>query len=108
MARLQSIKPKVTTADIRSARPEPKRANPFYISPEWRSLSRAVVQERGNRCEDCGRTGCRLFVDHVVELRDGGEPLDRANLRVRCGTCHGAKTAAERSRRMAERPGRQD
>lgn len=105
MGRLQSITSRVTTADLRRAKPVPKKAEPFYLSAEWRALAKAVVAERGHRCEDCGRQGCRLFVDHVVELRDGGDPLARRNLRVRCGSCHGKKTAAERARRMAADPG---
>jgi 5-methylcytosine-specific restriction protein A len=27
----------------------------------------------------------RLFGDHIVELRDGGAPLDKRNLTLRCG-----------------------
>lgn len=45
----------------------------------------------------CAKCGCRpriLFVDHKVELRDGGAPLDQANLEPLCGSCHTTKTLA--------------
>jgi len=82
-----------------------KTANPFYLSPEWRALVAEIIRERGARCEDpaCrfpGRTGIRLFGDHIVELADGGAPLDKANVMLRCGSCHTRKTNAERARRM--------
>jgi len=80
----------------------PKRADPFYLSAEWRQLMRETLAERGRRCEDCGRTGCRVFGDHVRELKDGGAPLDKSNIRVRCSRCHGLKTAVERAKRMAK------
>lgn len=79
------------------ARAEPFQA--FYGSREWQRLREAVIAERGRRCEDCGREPERVFCDHIVELRDGGAPTDRQNLRVRCGACHAAKTAAVRTER---------
>lgn len=79
--------------------PAPKVVTPFYRSPEWRALMASIIAERGRRCEDCGRTGCRIFGDHVIELSDGGAALDRRNVRLRCGSCHTAKTAAARAAR---------
>jgi 5-methylcytosine-specific restriction endonuclease McrA len=46
-----------------------------------------------------------MFADHIVERRDGGEPLDRWNVWLLCGRCHTRKTAAERARRTAKRHG---
>ena len=79
--------------------PAPKRAASVYKSTEWRDLLAAIIAERGRRCEDCGRTGCRIFGDHVVELSDGGAALDRRNIRLLCGSCHTTKTAAARAAR---------
>ncbi len=45
-----------------------------------------------------------MYVDHRVELKDGGAPLDRKNVWLLCGSCHSLKTARERGRRTAERP----
>jgi 5-methylcytosine-specific restriction enzyme A len=46
-----------------------------------------------------------MFVDHIVELKDGGAPLDRSNLWLLCGSCHSLKTAGERARRTADHQG---
>ncbi len=98
---LRALKPRVATLDQRTARPPPKTTNRFYLSPEWRSLITEIIVQRGRRCEECGRRNCRIFGDHVVELQDGGAPLDPANVRCLCGSCHSAKSAAERARRTA-------
>lgn len=85
-----------------------KRAAPFYLSPEWQSLMHSLIAERGRRCEDPEHdparpsTGMRVFGDHVVELADGGAPLDARNILLRCGSCHTRKTAAARARRLAD------
>jgi 5-methylcytosine-specific restriction endonuclease McrA len=89
--------------DLRSAQPIAKKADSFYRSPEWTVLIAEVIKERGRRCEECGRTGTRIFGDHVKELRDGGPALDRRNIRLLCGSCHGRKTIAARAARMAVR-----
>jgi 5-methylcytosine-specific restriction endonuclease McrA len=83
-----------------------KKAEPFYASPEWRELISAIIAERDHRCEDpkCttpgGQTGGWIIGDHIVELKDGGEPLDRRNIMLRCAECHARKTARSRSDRM--------
>jgi len=43
-----------------------------------------------------------LFADHVIEIQDGGALLDQGNLEALCGSCHTAKTASEREKRMAK------
>ncbi len=91
--------------DIRSAKPPPKTANPFYLTSEWRALVAAIIKERGAKCEDStcrfpGRIGIRVFGDHIIELQDGGAPLDKANVMLRCGACHTRKTNSERAKRM--------
>jgi hypothetical protein len=91
--------------DTRTAKPAVKVTNPFYLSSEWRVLVAEVILERGARCEDpsCrfpNRAGIRLFGDHIIELVDGGAPLDKANVMLRCGSCHTRKTNVERAKRM--------
>lgn len=83
----------------RRVAPAAKVALPFYQSVEWKALMAQLLRERGKRCEDCGREGCRVYGDHIVEIKDGGAKLDKRNVRLRCGSCHGRKTAAERRRR---------
>ncbi len=105
IATLRTLGPLVPPSDGRIARPEPKRADPFYQSREWRELLARIVAARGRRCEDPAhdprypRDGIRIFGDHVRELRDGGAPLDVANILLRCGACHARKTVDERAER---------
>lgn len=104
---LRTIRPRLAIADARIARPLPNRVDPFYLAPEWRQLMDSIIATRGRRCEDPAhdparpRTGIRVFGDHIHELKDGGAPLDRANVMLRCGSCHTRKTARARAARMA-------
>lgn len=99
--RIRTLSHRTGVADTRTTKPAPKRADPFYLSPEWTQLRSTLIRTRGARCQDCGRTDGRLFADHVVELQDGGAALDPANVRLLCQSCHGTKTVAERAKRMA-------
>lgn len=99
MVRLKRAPSRVGSAPRRIGS-APKVALPFYRTPEWKALVAKVIAKRGRRCEDCGREGCRLYGDHVVELKDGGAPLDEGNVRLRCGSCHGIKTAQRRRERV--------
>ncbi|GEP06432.1 HNH endonuclease signature motif containing protein [Methylobacterium oxalidis] len=102
MGRLITLALRLKALDTRTAKPAPKTAESFYTSVAWTTLRDEVIRERGRRCEapGCGRTGGRVFVDHIVERRDGGAPLDKANMQVLCGACHTRKTAAARARRL--------
>lgn len=96
-------------------------AEPFYLSPAWRSLLVAIIGRRGRRCEACGKTHeddgsvVKLVGDHTVERRDGGADLDEANIRLLCasiggngrphsdgrlGGCHNRKTTKEKAKRF--------
>jgi 5-methylcytosine-specific restriction protein A len=102
--RLTTLRPRVAMASQRLT-PRPKTAAPVYNSPEWRALIASIIEQRGRRCEDpkCktpGRTGMRVFGDHIEELQDGGALLDPRNVMLRCGSCHTTKTIAERKKRM--------
>ena len=108
--KLGTVNHKLAKSTRAKVNPAEKRANPFYLSPEWQQLRAAIIKQRGARCEDpehdrsTPRTGIRLFGDHIIELRDGGAPLDPANVMLRCGACHTRKTAASRGTRYATRP----
>ncbi|MFY9291571.1 MAG: HNH endonuclease [Methylorubrum rhodinum] len=105
---LKTLAPRLRTLDSRTLRPSPgtiavrapKVTASFYGSTEWQTLRKAIMRERGKRCEDCGSTSGRMYCDHVKELRDGGAPLDRLNIRVRCASCHSRKTAQVRADRL--------
>jgi 5-methylcytosine-specific restriction endonuclease McrA len=97
--KIATVGSRIATVNTFTAPPPPHRAHPNYNSQEWKRLSKEVVKERGARCEECGRTGCRLSVDHIVETKDGGEWFEKGNLRVLCGSCHVSKSNRARERR---------
>jgi 5-methylcytosine-specific restriction endonuclease McrA len=66
-----------------------KRTDPFYLSPEWKRV-RILVLKRDNYCciicgADVSLPGAAR-VDHIRRVKDGGAPLDPANLRTLCIT----------------------
>ena len=104
---LQALQPRVAMADLRTAALPPKVADRFYTSPAWIALRDRVRREAGGRCQAQGRGRAerRMFVDHIVELKDGGAPLQRSNCQLLCNAHHAVKTVAERVKRTARRPG---
>jgi 5-methylcytosine-specific restriction protein A len=106
---LRSIGQKLGPPRSVKVKPKEKRAESFYLSPEWRALMDTIIAERfGDRahakCEDpeCRtpyRIGIRIFGDHIIERKDGGAPLDKRNILCRCGSCHTRKTMSERAKR---------
>ena len=104
MSRLPVARPRLGMLDPRTARAMPKQAAAHYLTPEHKAWRSAVVARAGGCCQACGRSGVRLYADHVVELRDGGAPLDPSNGQALCGACHTRKTAAARAVRQGSRP----
>lgn len=100
MARIRTLQPVLRAVSTAAAAPPPKVKDPHYYRPEHREWSRAVVARAGHACQGCGRTGTRLFADHIIELQDGGAPFDAANGQALCGSCHTRKTAAARAARQ--------
>ena len=94
--------------DSRAIKPEARVTEPVYLTKEYRRWRAAVVARAGRQCQwlDGGRR-CRkaepehrMFADHVVELRDGGNPYDIANGMCLCGRHHTLKTMRVRAKRM--------
>src|SRR5216683_2297763 len=84
--KMKSLAPRLKSADTRRVKPPPAKVpDPFYSSPEWRALVAAVIAERGRSCERCGAEPSRIFGDHIVEMKDGGAPLDKRNVMLLCG-----------------------
>jgi 5-methylcytosine-specific restriction protein A len=98
MARLRQAPARVDRAPARIAYPD-KVADPFYRTQDWTRLARDIKRQRGSCCEACGMPHANLIADHVIELKDGGAPLDPLNIQIMCHACHNAKTARERSAR---------
>lgn len=108
MTKLHAIGPRIAAIDVRSARPSPKTVDPFYLTPEYQAWRAEVIRRSGGRCQDAlcrspWRRGIRLFADHIVEIKDGGAPLDPDNGMTRCGSCHTRKTIEVRAERQQKR-----
>ena len=102
---LQALRPRVTTLSLQTAALPPKVADPFYSSAAWIALRDRVRREARGRCQVQGCTQRGMIVDHIVELKDGGAPLDRSNVWLTCRSHHNQKTVTERAKRTARRPG---
>jgi hypothetical protein len=82
---LKVLIPRLKAVDTRIAKPEPKAYQPVYYSRAWRRLVAQLKLERGVYCQACGKHATYLEADHVVELKDGGAPLDPANVPCSAG-----------------------
>ena len=70
----------------------------FHSSAQWQRF-RNWYRRRNPLCEWCLREGKVMpvqVVDHIKELRDGGEPLSESNVQSLCRACHNKKTAQTR------------
>ena len=71
----------------------------LYKSKEWRELRRTLIQERGARCERCGKVvgdTSRMIADHIIELtpdnvQDVMIALNQDNVQLICEDCHNLK-----------------
>lgn len=79
----------------RDYRPSPSRRG---YDHQWRKVRDAVLRDEPlcRFCADNGITMPANEVDHIVPIAEGGERLDRANLRPLCKPCHSRHTALTR------------
>jgi 5-methylcytosine-specific restriction enzyme A len=63
----------------------------------WRKVRAQVLKRDRNRCQlrEPGCTGQATQVDHIVNVADGGAPLDPKNLQSACPTCNARKAGRE-------------
>lgn len=109
MAKLRSLPFLLAQSDTRTTRLPPKIKDPIYNSPEFRSWRTMVLARAGGRCEAivdgyrCTRATPyhRMYADHVVELKDGGNVTDLSNGMCLCYQHHSIKTFAARKSRYA-------
>lgn len=105
MSKLRTLGRKLAPSQRVKVRLPAKEADPFYNSVSWRALVSQIIEQRGHRCEDPEhdetkpRTGVRVHGDHIKERRDGGAPLDKRNVMLRCTSCHTRKTLKVRAAR---------
>ncbi len=98
MAKLTNPKSALSPAPPLLSAP-PKVADQFYTSPQWRALVKQIKEDRGSYCQICGSTN-RVIGDHIKEIKDGGAPLDPANIQLLCIRHHNEKTHREKQRRI--------
>jgi len=83
--------------------PASKETDPFYLSVRWRRF-RAWYLGKHPLCEQCEREG-RLtpadMVDHVIEIKDGGNLTSEENAMSLCWKCHAVKTAEAKNHRKS-------
>ena len=61
----------------------------------WRRIRRAVFDRDDGLCHFCQLPAILRVVHHVVQLEDGGAPVDLDNLVTACGPCHRAHHRGE-------------
>lgn len=67
-----------------------KKADPRYLSKEWRAFRLTILRRDGYRCVKCGANVSgkgQARVDHIERLSDGGAFLAPANVRTLCINC---------------------
>jgi len=60
-----------------------------YSHPRWHKL-RDLYRKAHPRCVTCGTTK-NIHIDHIKEIRDGGNPWDWNNLQSLCASHHNVK-----------------
>lgn len=91
----------------RRVAPPPKQAQSLYHSAPYRIWREAVIARAGRRCEaETDGIRChkaeprhRMFADHKIEVRDGGDLFDVSNGQCLCGAHHTAKTMQAKAAR---------
>lgn len=80
-----------------------KRKNQsFYGSHQWRKVSQ-WYRKQSPLCEYCKAEGSATIgdvVDHIIEIKDGGDPYSADNLQTLCHRHHNRKTADKREGRV--------
>ncbi len=62
----------------------------IYKSKSWETSRRNALYRDAGICVVCG--GPANMVDHIKEIKDGGEPFLLENLQSLCNRCHAIKT----------------
>ena len=84
--------------------------HPFYVSPEWRELSKAVLADDHWNCQICGRANAAVMVHHVKYVKRFPHLalsrfyLDHSGVKHRnlisvCRACHETECHPERMRK---------
>ncbi|MGM8137503.1 HNH endonuclease [Enterococcus italicus] len=76
-----------------------KKANPFYLTGEWKRKRLEILERDHYECQECRRNGklttaydAILEIDHIKELDKYPElAWDNENLQTLCRSCHNKK-----------------
>lgn len=72
----------------------------FYRTKEWRDIRQKKLKI-SPLCEECKKNGTLVIgkiVDHIIPIKQGGEPYNLENLQTLCWSCHSRKSILEGSR----------
>ena len=71
----------------------------FYSTARWKRVRKIALVRDNGLCQRCETTNAEM-VDHIVEIKDGGEPYVLDNLQSLCNRCHAIKTKEEEAKRQ--------
>lgn len=73
----------------------------IYTSTRWVKLRKQFIRHNPicAHCEAQGIITPAYTVDHIIEIKDGGEIWDIDNLQSLCNPCHNTKTGDEKKKR---------
>ena len=90
-SKLTSIKPKISTLDVRTcSMPVVERIRGY----ELQKIRNRILLRDEYTCRRCGRVSVDLEIDHIVPLHLGGAETDE-NRQSLCPVCHAEKNAEE-------------
>ena len=72
----------------------------FYHTARWQRLRASILASEPlcRHCLSAGMVTAAVLVDHIIEVKQGGEMWDTDNLQPLCNHCHEIKSVAEGSR----------
>jgi 5-methylcytosine-specific restriction protein A len=86
--------PTLPKREKQKAKPFATTQNPFYNSRGWRKISHAYLKANP-LCIVCYKKGIirkATVTDHVIPIRNGGDPYNNENFQPLCDHCHNSKS----------------
>ena len=74
-----------------------KEYTKIYDSKRWQTARKQALYRDGGMCVMCNEPA--TLVDHIKEIKDGGDPYSLSNLQSLCFRCHSIKTQDENKKR---------